>query len=111
MVRWSIEGQVKVKSQEFYELDNGELKTCHHYRKQPHPVVESLVTGRALLQPRVVSKLDPLVAPRPRGEVEGDHREDQLEAVSGDGGDGTQGILTPNRPFLLNQKLLMQAPF
>ena len=91
----------------FSELDIGGLKTCHHY--QPYPVVQGLVTGRALLQPRVISKLDPLVAPRPRGEVEGDHREDQLEAVRGDGGDGTQSILTPNWPLLPNQKLLMKV--
>ena len=67
------------------------------------------MTGGTLLQPRVISKLDPLITPRPRGEVEGDHREDQLEPVSGDGGDGTQGVLTPNWPLLSNQKLVLKA--
>ena len=58
------------------------------------------MSGRTLLQPRVVSELDPLVAPRPGREVERDHGEDELQPVRGDGGDGAQGVLTPNRSLL-----------
>ena len=65
-----------------------------------NPVVEGLQTGSAGIQPRIVSKPDPLVPPGPRREVVGQGGKDELETIRGDPSECVERVLRPDRPLL-----------